>query len=247
MPHALTDRQQEYLDFLREYIRENETSPRLDELAEHFHVTSPTAHKMLKALQSKGYIYFNRDSVSGFFIRLLERAGTTEQLIDVAITGKVDRYGEIHEFPQKHGHLPVLARGAEPDEVFALQVYQAIPEASILPNDILICDLSKRPQPTDIAVLPLSMDGKKMILCKIHSLTLDGEMPNLEVSNPYPIPEDLVEEEYKQKLHWWPLSYSEETEDYLLDRTEEGSIPIGPIPPDLVVATVLRLIRNLSF
>jgi len=52
MPHALTDRQREYLEFIREYIRKNESSPRLEEIAEHFHVTSPTAHKTLKALQS---------------------------------------------------------------------------------------------------------------------------------------------------------------------------------------------------
>ena len=35
MPHALTPRLREYLDFIREYIRTNESSPRLEKIAEH--------------------------------------------------------------------------------------------------------------------------------------------------------------------------------------------------------------------
>ena len=66
MPHALTSRQREYLEFLREYIKENESSPRLEEIAEFFDVKPPTAHKALLAQHNKGYIYFARDSISGF-------------------------------------------------------------------------------------------------------------------------------------------------------------------------------------
>ena len=58
MPHALTDRQREYLEFVRDYVERYESSPRLDEIADHFGVKAPTAHKMLKALQSKGFLYF---------------------------------------------------------------------------------------------------------------------------------------------------------------------------------------------
>src|SRR6266542_4431660 len=105
MPHALTHRQLEYLRYLREYIKENESSPRLDEIAAHFGVKPPTAHKTLEALHNKGYIYFARDSVSGFFIRLIERAGSLETMIEVVIVGKVKRYVELMEFPANHSHL----------------------------------------------------------------------------------------------------------------------------------------------
>ena len=67
MPHALTERQKEYLEFIREYIRENEMSPGLDEIARHFSVKPPTAHKILEALQTKGFVYFIRSSEAGFF------------------------------------------------------------------------------------------------------------------------------------------------------------------------------------
>ena len=62
MPHAITPLQRNYLEFLRSYIRENESSPRLEEIADHFGVKPPTAHKTLEALHDKGYIYFARDS-----------------------------------------------------------------------------------------------------------------------------------------------------------------------------------------
>ena len=58
MPHALTERQKEILDFIKNYIRENEDSPSLQEIADHFSVTSPTAHKILDALQQKDFIFF---------------------------------------------------------------------------------------------------------------------------------------------------------------------------------------------
>ncbi len=93
MPHALSDLQREYLEFIRQYIETNESSPRLDEIATHFGVKAPTAHKMLEALHNKGFLYFARDKFSGFFIRLIERAGSAETVIEVPMVGKVNKLG----------------------------------------------------------------------------------------------------------------------------------------------------------
>ena len=93
MPHALTSRQREYLEFLREYIKENESSPRLEEIADHFGVKSPTAHKTLKALMNRGYIIFGRTKKTGFFVRLIERAGTAEMVYEVPVVGNIDGFG----------------------------------------------------------------------------------------------------------------------------------------------------------
>jgi len=83
LPHSLTDLQRDYLDFIRQYVCMNKSSPRLEEIAIHFNVKAPTAHKILSALQRKGYLYFGRDSQSGVFIRLIERAGSTEPVMPV--------------------------------------------------------------------------------------------------------------------------------------------------------------------
>jgi len=247
MPHALTDRQLEYLRFLREYIKKNELSPRLEEIADHFGVKPPTAHKILEALHNKGYIYFARDSVSGFFIRLIERAGTAETIMEVVIAGKVNRYGELTEFPDNHGHFASVLPGASREDVFALAVSANIPEASILVGDLLICDRAKRPQPGDIAILPFGRSGRRFFLCRIHSLTSDKDLDNLEVSNLYPIPEKLLDTSPGQRFHWSPLAFGSETEDVFEKEAEKEQMPLRAIPPDFVVATVLRLTRYLAF
>lgn len=247
MPHALTARQREYLEFLRQYIKQNESSPRLEEIADHFGVKSPTAHKTLETLQSKGYLYFGRDSVSGFFIRLIERAGSTETVIEIPVAGKVNKYGEAYDFPQELGHFPTLLVGAEPEKVFALAVMDDIPQASILAQDLLICDYGKRPQPGDVGIIPFGRKANRYILCQMYSLTFDRDTPQLVMANPYPITENLLDKDLEQKLNWTPLAYDEETEDYFLELAQEEEVPAGPIPPELVVATVLRLSRALAF
>lgn len=247
MPHALTSRQREYLEFIRNYIKENESSPRLEEIANHFAVKPPTAHKTLEALHNKGYIYFARDSVSGFFIRLLERAGTPETIIEVVIAGKVNRYGELIHFPENHGHFVSVIPGANPEEVFSLAVTDAISEANIVTGDLLICDRGKRPQPGDIAVLPFGKSGKRFFLCRIHSLTSDKNLDNLEVSNQYPVPDRLLDTSLGQRFNWTPLAFSSETEDYFVEEAKKEHMPLRAIPPDFVIATILRLTRHLSF
>ena len=56
MGKDLTTLQSNYLEFIRGFIQENQSAPRLDEIAKSFGVSSPTVHKALKALQDKGHI-----------------------------------------------------------------------------------------------------------------------------------------------------------------------------------------------
>ena len=247
MPHALTTRQREYLEFIRVYVKKNESSPRLEEIAGHFNVKSPTAHKTLKALMRAGYLYFGRDSFSGFFIRLIERAGPTERMIEINTVGKVNRFGEVYDFPEKYGHFATVLIGADPLDVFALAVTEDIPEASILAGDLLICDFAKKPQPGDIAIIPFGQKARRWFLARMHSTTFDKDTPQLVMANQYPIPEELTDKQLGKKLNWAPLAYDEGTEEHLLRIIEDEDVPMAAIPPDLVLATVLRLSRTLAF
>jgi repressor LexA len=247
MPHALTTRQREYLEFIREYVRKNESSPSLKEIAEHFGVKSPTAHNTLKALMAAGYLYFGRNSISGFFIRLIERGGSTEAVIEIPIAGKVNRYGELFHFPEELGHFATVLSGTEVGNVFALVAMEDIPEASILDQDLLICDFSKRSQPGDIAILPWGKQSGRWFLCQIFSLTLDQDLDSLEASNQYPVPEVLLDKSLGQRFQWAPIAYGEDTKEYLLAEADKDHVPMRPIPPDFVLGTVLRLTRNLAF
>jgi len=152
MQHALTKRQQEHLEFIRENIAQNESSPRLEELAGYFGVKTPPDHKTLKVFQSKGYLYFGRDSVSSFFIRLIEHAGSAETVIEIPIAGKVNKYGEVYDFPEKHAHFATLLLGSNPEEVFALVAMKDIPHSAMVAQDLIIFDRGKEPQPGDICI-----------------------------------------------------------------------------------------------
>ena len=56
MPHSLTDRQRAYLKFLRNYIEENESSPRLDERRA-FQRKTPYCSQNLGSIAQKGGKY----------------------------------------------------------------------------------------------------------------------------------------------------------------------------------------------
>lgn len=244
MPHALSALQRQYLEFIREYIKVNESSPRLDEIAAHFGVKSPTAHKALEALHNKGYIYFARDKFSGFFIRLIERAGSAEIMIEVPIVGKVNKLGEVYDFPELHGHFASVLAGANPEKIFALALTDDIPQASMLSQDLLICDFSKKAQPGDICLFPF---GKRWVLIRVQSKTYDKNTWAFELRQDFPIPANLTKEGLEQWLNWHPLVYGEDTHDFFEQLAEEEAIPRTPIPSDWILAVVLRLTRHLAF
>jgi SOS-response transcriptional repressor LexA len=244
MPHSISFRQREVLEFIKNYIQKNESSPRLEEIADNFSIKPPTAHKILEALQSKGYLYFGRDKISGFFIRLIERAGSSETVMEIAIAGKIDRYGEVHDFPKELGHFATVLIGSKPDEVFSLVVTEDIPQSNMLENDFIIFDLGKKPQPGDICIAPM---GKRLFLIRVTSKTYDKETQSLLLAQEYPIPEKLTKPELEQYLYWQPLAYDDENRDYFLKVAEEQRWPSVPIPPGFVAATALRLVRALAY
>ena len=106
----------------------------------------PTTQKILSALQSKEYQYFGRDSKSGFFNRLIERAGSAEVIMEVPIAGKVSALGEVIDFPKELGRFASVFVGAAPETVFALAVSEDISQASILAgagaSDTAACGVS---------------------------------------------------------------------------------------------------------
>ena len=244
MPHALSKKQVEYLDFLQSYIRKNQRSPRLEEIAQNFSVKSPTVHKALKALMHKGYLIFGRDSQSGFFIRLIERAGSVETVLEVPITGKVNRYGEIYEFPKKHGHFASVLSGPKPDQVGALAITDDIPEASMKAGDLLIFDLDKKPQPGDISILPL----ETKLLIQVQSITFDERNELFDLALDYPMPEAIRDEDLHKWVNWYPLAWHEDTtKSHFLELSENEGLPQRSIPIDMLLGVAIRLSRQLAW
>ncbi len=111
----------------------------------------------------------------------------------------------------------------------------------MLAGDLLICEYGKRPQLGDIVIMPLGKKSGRYMICRIYSLTHDKDSHSLEVSNQYPIPEDLLDKKLGQRLNWTPLALGEETEGYLLQKAEKEAVPMASVPPESAVTTVLTL------
>lgn len=56
-----TRRQAEYLDFIRKYMARHGVSPAESDIQEHFMVSAPSAHAMVKTLERRGFITRDRD------------------------------------------------------------------------------------------------------------------------------------------------------------------------------------------
>jgi SOS-response transcriptional repressor LexA len=219
MPKDLTNRQQEYLDFIRDYIRENESAPRLDEIARHFGVSSPTAHKALDTLQDKGYLYFGRDSYTGFYIRLIEFEDTSSGVTEIHFLGDVDPFGIVRNFPKKTVHSATPTLRSNPEDLFAFHVAGNLPAFNMLPHDVLIMDQGKTPEVGDIC---LTLIGKYHVLVQI-----------------------IDEDEKTGRLSWITLDEDDDNNPVVIAVQESQDSHPQLLPKDFIIATALRLTRYL--
>jgi len=260
MPHALTKRQKEYLDFIKAYIRENEDSPTLKEIAEYFDVSAPTAHKILGLLQQKDFIFFMRHPDLGFLIRLVERGGMGEKILPLIIIGAINQFGElvdlmeistINKILRLFGDenlgipetIPTVQKCEDPYSIFGLRAANDILEINIKKGDILVVDFNKMPQEGFQSLLPVGPQGR-VFLCRVQGYTYDDRFMSYKLKAPYPLPEAFFDPERGQRLFWHPVAWNDETDDYFLKLTEEDGFPEVPIPMHLVGATVLEMIRE---
>lgn len=238
MPNSLTERQREYLGFIHEYIKENESSPRLEEIAQHFYVTNPTASRTLKTLEEKGHLYFNRDKVSGFYIRTPEFFTSDGELKEVPVLGLVDKYGEIHKFQEYHQHFPFMLPDSD-QKVFALTSFQHIQSANILARDRMIFTAGGEAEPGDICIYPL---GERLFLVKMYETVFSDDVPFIDMA----IQWQEKCKEYPNHLFWWPLAFSDENDDYFADVAREQQIHWGPIDRNITIGKAVRLVRRLA-
>jgi len=264
MPASLTELQREYLKYVQDYVYQNEDAPRLEEIAEHFQVSSTTAHNHLKKLRNKSYLTFDRTSESGYFIRLLENAGKSEKIVEAPIMGEVNRYGEIEFYGllehiakitnikdtenvndlNKIGRIPILTYSDNPLDIAAYMVVEDIPSVSMQINDVILVDHERQPQAGDIC---LFSHNEGFILMRVVSKTFDKDTPWPKMAQEYPIPEAFTHPEHEQELFWYPMAMDAETEGYFLKLMQLEQWVWIPLPHELALGTVIRLIRTMYF
>lgn len=238
MSQVLTNRQTEYLEFIRNYIEGNECAPRLEEIAQHFYVTNPTASRTLKTLEEKGHLYFNRDKVTGFYIRTPEFFTSDGELKEVPVLGLVDRYGEVHKFQEYHQHFPFML----PDnsqEMFALTIFQHIQSANILARDRMIFTVGGETEPGDICIYLM---GERLFLVRMYEMVFSDDAPFIDMAIQW---KDKYKE-YPDHLFWWPLAISDENDNYFADVVREQQVHWEPVDRKTIIGKAIRLVRRLA-
>ncbi|MBQ9446172.1 MAG: hypothetical protein IJU61_06240, partial [Victivallales bacterium] len=85
---GLTDKQQEILDFISEFTRQEGMSPTIYEISTHFEIKSATAFAHVRSLQRKGYV--NRSSKARSLTLLnAERPKHFSLSLSVPILGRI--------------------------------------------------------------------------------------------------------------------------------------------------------------
>lgn len=259
MPHSLSDRQKEYLQFIEKYIQKNQDSPSLQEIAEAFQVKPSTAHKTLDALQKKGFIYSTRHPASGFYVRLIERGGMAEQIIAVPIVGNINKYGELLDLPNISTLdnidldeeppdsvfpevIPIVVHRNEYAPIFGFRANHKIHASGIEKGDIVIAELNTIPENGFMAIVPVGMKGN-LVLCWSFGKTFDDRISSWIMREPYPMPEKFVDQELGQELICIPVGF-DDYPDYYENYFESGGFPLISLPTENVFATVIEIIRE---
>lgn len=157
----LTPKQRAILDFITEFIEENNYSPSYREIAEHFNLSSPaTIAEHVEALKSKGYL---RDNISGS--RALQLIDETEQsesgLLEEAVIplmGLIAAGSPIEAI--RTNETIDIPRDMAGKQVFALRVRgDSMIDDGILDNDYVIIEPCTNPQNGDIVVALIDKDN----------------------------------------------------------------------------------------
>ena len=152
----LTKRQEEILEFIKEYIVSHGFPPTVREIGKALGVSSPaTIHAHLANLQNKGVI--KKDSSKNRAIELLvdnEFASVSEDVIKVPLLGKITAGNPIEaiEKPDEFFSLPAYLIPKQ-KEVFTLNVSgTSMINAGILDGDIVIVEKQNTARNGEIVV-----------------------------------------------------------------------------------------------
>lgn len=189
MTRGLTERQQEILEFLRQFTEENGYPPSHREICSHFGMASTrAASDHLEALERKGHITRDREISRG--IRLVDapaaRAARPPRLIP--LVGRIAAGAPVLAVENVLDRIALdqsLARG---DDTFMLEVHgESMIGAHILPGDYIMVRPQKTAENGDIIVALLGDEATvKRFEKKGSRVRLIPENPTME---PIPVPD----------------------------------------------------------
>lgn len=176
---ALTRRQREVLEVIREFIGVNGYSPSLEEIAGSLELSSvATVHKHVSHLVDKGYV--RRQWNQNRSIELAEDRATPSGVVELLLVGTIAAGRPVEAVPvQETVRVPAeMVAGRGP--TYALRVQgESMIEEQIRDGDLVIVE--ERSQARERETVVALIDGAEVTLKRwIH----DGDRVRLEPANP---------------------------------------------------------------
>ncbi len=165
MKNKLTDRQQEILDFISDFRKENGYPPTLREIGKQFGISSTFGVKRhLEALVKKGYLNIESNASRGISLITNDNFSDNETVIEqnnlfnkIPIVGRVAAGSPITAIENIEGSIvidPSFIKNAE--HCFALKVKgDSMINAGIFENDLVVVTQSTEVKNNDIVVAML--------------------------------------------------------------------------------------------
>ena len=151
----LTKRQKETFDYIAGYVRENGYAPTLEEIGDHFGLSSPaTVYKHVQQLVTKGYLRKTRHQGRG--IEIVDSGG--HEAFEAPVLGEITAGRPVEAAPQAES-VPLPPTFSSTAPVYLLRVRGASLEDELLRDgDLLI--IEDRPAARDGEVVLAVLHGE---------------------------------------------------------------------------------------
>ena len=148
---VLTPRQQETLDWVKDFIREQGMPPTVREIGAAFDIKSSTVFEFLKTLERKGYLRRGDLGARSLIVEGMERSGSG--VVEVPVVGSIAAGRPIEAIEDDRGSIAVSRDLLSGREAYALKVEgESMVEAGILDGDYVIVRQQEMASDGDIVV-----------------------------------------------------------------------------------------------
>ncbi len=150
----LTPRQEEILDFIKDFYRENGMPPTVREISDHYGISSSSMFDHLSALQKKGYLKrASRKSRSLEFTEGFQKVTFPRIKMDIPILGRVAAGLPLLADENQEGTLRLDRDIAPTSDTFALRVRgDSMMDAHILDGDLVLVKRANEARNGEIVV-----------------------------------------------------------------------------------------------
>ncbi|NBC30592.1 MAG: transcriptional repressor LexA [Spirochaetes bacterium] len=176
---AITNRQQEVLDFIKSYIERNSYPPTIREISDNFGISVKGAYDHVKAIERKGYISLNTHRSRT--IEVLNNGGPQEEpVVSVPLLGNVAAGKPLFAEENYDGSVPVPQQLIGTGTHFALHVRgDSMNGAGIMDGDVAIFRQQPSAENGDIVVATVDdAVTLKRFYRETNRVKLKAENPN---------------------------------------------------------------------